>query len=201
MALDIRWQHDVSGLPIDEYTRVSIDRRGRGKSVADQHEDNLDCGEALNLALAKRFNDGDLKATLGAKERPEWIAYLNKVRAGRSGGLLLWDVEPGQLAISASASSLVQVVREHGLRGFRVISSSTERVFDLSDDLGANDFQQELVKAEREGIEIQKRSRRGMRRKARRGELTGGTRRRFGFINAYENVQHGGGGGADPGGR
>src|SRR5690606_20416819 len=69
VAFDIRWRHDVSGLPIDEYTRVSFDKKGNGKSVADQHMDNVDAAEELRIILGEWFDDGDRKATLGAKER------------------------------------------------------------------------------------------------------------------------------------
>ncbi|QXJ19654.1 alpha/beta fold hydrolase [Actinomadura graeca] len=189
MALDIRWQHDVSTLPIDEYTRVSIDRRGSGVSVADQHEDNLDCAEVLNILLGERFNDGDRKATLGAKERPRWQAYLEKAREGRSGGLIVWDVSRASRDLGIGFE-LVKIVRDYGLKGFRVISSSTERVYDLSNEMDANAFQDELVRAERQALMIQASVRRAMRRKVRRGEITGGTRRRFGFIDVYENEHH-----------
>jgi DNA invertase Pin-like site-specific DNA recombinase len=189
MALEIRWRHDVSTLPIDEYNRVSIDKRGTGVSVADQHEDNMDCAEVLGILLGERFNDGDRKATLGAKERPRWQAYLKKMRAGRSGGLLLWDVSRASRDLGIGFE-LVTIVRDHGLKGFRVISSSTEKVYDLSDEMDANHFQDELVRAERQALVIQASTRRAIRRKARRGQLTGGTRRRFGFADAYENQHH-----------
>ena len=189
MALDIRWRYDVSALPIDEYTRVSIDKRGTGVSVADQHEDNLDSAEEMGTELGEWFDDGDRRATLGAKARPRWEAFLEKMRQGRSGGLRVWDVSRAARDLGIGFE-LVRIVRDYGLKGFRVISSSTNQVWVLSDEMDANGFQEELVKAERHALVIQATTRRAMRRKARRGELTGGTRRRFGFIDAYNNVHH-----------
>lgn len=169
MALNIRWRHNVSALPIDECNRVGIDKRGTGVSVADQHDDNLDVAEELALALGERFND-DRKATLGAKTRPKWEAFLDKMRAGRSGGLIVWDVSRAARDLGIGYE-LVQIVRTYGLKGFRVVSSSTNQVRDLPDEMRANDFQEELVKAERYALAVQASTRRAMRRMARRDEV------------------------------
>ncbi|WP_242884044.1 recombinase family protein [Actinomadura litoris] len=189
MAFDFKVRFDVSALPIDEYTRVSVDKKGNGVSVADQHDDNLDCAEELGFEHGEWFNDSDKRASLGAKARPEWDRYLDKVRAGRSGGINIWDVARASRDLGIGFE-LVKIVRDYGLKGFRVISSSTALVYDLSDDIQANDFQEELVKAEKEALVIRRRVRRAHKRKARRGELSGGPRRKFGFIDAYNNLHH-----------
>ncbi|AQZ66733.1 hypothetical protein BKM31_39540 [[Actinomadura] parvosata subsp. kistnae] len=66
-----------------------------------------------------------------------------------------------------------------------MISASTDEVFDLSSEEGAAAFTARVRESEREVTKLRRRVARSLRRKAEAGEMTGGPRRRFGFIDVH----------------
>ncbi|MGP3958642.1 recombinase family protein [Nonomuraea sp. 3N208] len=179
----------MSDLPVATYDRVSVSRNGRSVSCEEQHKDNADCLNELNLKRGARYSDPGRKASPGAPERPQWNRLMDAVRAGLWGGVCVWDIDRATRD-GVVGASMCDIVGQHRLTGFRVISASTNEVFDLSAQEGAAAFMTRVMDGEREVIKLRRRVARRMRRKAKAGETTGGPRRRFGFVDITTGTLH-----------
>lgn len=179
---------DVSGKPVVGYDRASRDSKGREISVQDQESDRAEFAEGLGITVEWKFQDPDMSAMPGAAPRPEWDAAMRVIQSGEAGGLQVWDTDRFSRDPS-DVGRFVEKIRGWGLQNFKVYAGEDE-IFNLSDDSDVTRFYEEIVAGAKEGFRIRKRTLRGMRKKRKRGEMTGGQHRRFGYIDIYEGKTH-----------
>ncbi|MEV7092851.1 recombinase family protein [Amycolatopsis sp. NPDC051045] len=74
------------------YARISMDRVGAGLGVVRQLEDQCDMYERLGMSLAGVYADNDISAYSG-KPRPDYLAMLDDVCAGRSRSVTAWHTD------------------------------------------------------------------------------------------------------------
>jgi hypothetical protein len=71
----LAFTRDVSRLPLDEYTRLSV-RKSREVSTGEQHAEIQECADEENLILGEYFSDPDKSAAYDAAARPEWTRLM-----------------------------------------------------------------------------------------------------------------------------
>ncbi|MEV6817789.1 recombinase family protein [Nocardiopsis dassonvillei] len=181
---------DVSGCPLIPYARNSKPRKGKRKRISVEEQDfeiRDHCEEAgETLYDGPTIVDRDHGAAYDAEEREGWKLIMQMVETGQYGGIAVRDADRAARDGWIS-EQLIHLVRRKGLKGFRVVSAVVS--YDLSTQRGVSDFRAAIDAAERELMLIRSRTAVALKQKAIAGEVTGGTRRIFGWIDKYEGVK------------
>lgn len=181
-------QNDVSQLEIQPYCRVSRDSKGRLVSVDRQDREIQTYASVRNIPLLEAIRE-EGSAVVGSKERPGWERIKRLARNRQIGGVIVWDISRAARD-GWEGAQLIQIIREEAIRGFVIISKAEDETYRLDDIHDQIRFQEAINAASREGLKIQRRVRSGLHDIAAGGKLIGGPRRRFGFIDAYQNRHH-----------
>lgn len=192
---------DVSDRPLIPYCRISKVKERKSSRKANQRRDRQTIGvdrqwkiiqlhaedERLPLRPDGPIMDNDRSAMFDAAPRPGWDEVMALITTGRYGGVIVFDADRAARD-GWMGEQVIKLVRDKNLKGFRVISPGD--AYDLSTPDGVSAWRRAIDGAEREGIKIRYRTTAALAEKAQEGELTGGPPRRFGFLDAYENLHH-----------
>lgn len=161
------------------YTRVSLDRTGRGRSVEEQRvECEREC-ERNGWTVVETLTDNDRSASRYAKKsRPAWARVHELLESGGVDVLVTWEASRAQRDLAAYVE-LREVCRRNG-----VSWSYSGKTFDLTDADDSYRAGLDALDAERESDRTSKRVRRSMAANAERGRPHG--RRAFGFARVYD---------------
>ncbi|GAB3459263.1 recombinase family protein [Actinophytocola sediminis] len=162
-----------------KYVRASQDVSGRSISVSSQVEEGEEFFEEFDIEDAGTLCDNDVSASLYAtEERPEYEKALDALREGRANLLWTFDNSRAQRDI-AVYSRLRRVCIDTG-----AFWAYGGRIYDMNDPADRKATARDAVEAEGASDNISEHSRRGKRKRARRGLWAGP--RQYGYRRRYD---------------
>lgn len=179
---------DVTGKPVIGYDRASKDSKGREISVGDQKAERHEIADDRGINLGWEYYDNDKSAMPGAPAREGWLKVLDVIRSGEAGGLQVWDADRFSRS-PADVTEFKSRLDTWGIQNF-VLYAGEDEAYNFSDDAQVADLYAVIASGAKEGYKIRKRTKRALQKKRRRGELTAGPVRRFGYIDAYKGIVH-----------
>jgi DNA invertase Pin-like site-specific DNA recombinase len=154
---------------IDVYARLSYAADGSTINVDEQVETGEEDVAARGGQVGKVFRDDSTSAWNPKVRRPDWDALMARLESGACDGVWVLDVTRFSRKVM-EGERLVEAAR----RGRRVWSASGG--YNLSTADGRKAFRDAMVTAAAESDKIAERTRRGRRRKAKRGVRIAKTR-------------------------
>ena len=165
MGIDV-----AAGAPvIDVYARLSFAPNGETVKVDDQMEMGREEIERRGGVVGQVFPDNSRSAWKPNVVRPQWNALTQRLEAGASNGVWVYDVTRFSRKV-LEGERLVQLATT----GVRVWSHAGE--YDLTTADGRRMFRESMVAAAAESDKISERVKRGKLRRARKGRHHGGAR-------------------------
>lgn len=164
------------------YTRVSLDRRSRNKSVTEQETECRGCCDVERWTVARVFSDNSLSASRFArKEREEYQELLDFLKAGAADALMLWEASRG----GRELEGWVKLLKLCRTKKILIHIVTHERTYDMSRPKDFKTLAEEGVDSAYQSEETSLRVSRHMRSAAAEGRPHG--KLLFGFIRQYDS--------------
>lgn len=161
------------------YNRASRDPKRRGRSTADQSEENRAECEDQGWVVVGEFTDDDRSASRHARRtRDEFEAMAERIRAGECDVLVTWESSRANRTIDGYVR-LRTLIEETG-----VLWRYGGHTYDMNDRRDRRDSAQDALQAEDEAEAIRDRNLRTVRRNAKRGGPHG--RAAYGYTREYD---------------
>ena len=167
-----------------EYLRVSRDQSAKGRSPAQQHEENAASVKEQGWELhPEPYKDNDRSASRYArKKREDFDRLVEDIKAGTfdANVLVLWELSRGSRKVSEWTAMLEMLADTE----IRIWVTSTERLYDPATDEDADDLLQSAVDSQRESTKTSKRITRDMKSSATEGLPHG--KKLYGYDREYD---------------
>lgn len=168
-----------------DYLRVSLDRSGRARSTAEQHEENVREAADFKITLVgESYEDVDRSASRHArKEREDFGRLIEDLRAGEFGAdyLVLWEPSRGSRRVGEWVT-LIELLED---RGIAVFVTSHRRVYDPANPRDRRSLLEDAVDSEYESAKMSKRLRRAQAANAAAGRPNGPVP--YGYLRRYDD--------------
>jgi DNA invertase Pin-like site-specific DNA recombinase len=162
-----------------KYVRASQDASGRSISVSSQVDEGEEFFAEFDIEDAGTLCDNDISASWYAtEERPEYEKALDTLREGRANLLWTFDHSRGQRDLAVYAT-LRQVCIDTG-----AFWAYGGRIYDMTNPADRKATARDAVEAEGASDNISEHSRRGKRKRAKRGLWAGP--RQYGYRRRYD---------------
>lgn len=165
-----------------EYLRVSLDRSGRQRSQAEQHEDNQRAAAEHGLTLGAPYTDTGSASRYAAKGRDGFASLLGDLGSGRFGAevLMLWESSRG----SRRVGEWVDLIETCEERGVKIHVTTHGRTYDTANGRDRRSLLEDAVDSEYESAKLSARGRRAAAANAAAGRPNGPTP--YGFERRFD---------------